>query len=386
VIADTRPSGSTVRRFDAVLAVLLLVACEAEVTADVLGDHGHRHWSLAANVLIVAGLTVPLAWRRRAPLTSLILVKSSVFLLAGLSLADVQSVNFPQLVLFIAPYSLAAYAPRARALLGLAYAGVMIVAVNVVNPAGSGSWVFGVGAALAAWTTGRMMQAHRASTAELMRTKDRLAAESSGRELLAIAEQRTRIARELQTLIADSISTMIVQTQTARRLLDQDFGRADAAMEAIERTGREALGEMRRVLGVLRAPDEPTDLAPQPGVGQVPALIERTRDAGHQLTMRVEGEPGPLPASVDLGVYRLLEESLHDLADLTVPIDVALRFGPEDIELDVTFGAAARLELPTIAMRERVALCQGTVDVDILPGSGERLAIRLPRIFEGSRS
>jgi hypothetical protein len=99
--------------------------------------------------------------------------------------------------------------------------------------------------------------------------------------------------------------------------------------------------------------------------------------------LNVEGEPGPLPPSVDLGVYRVLEDSLRSLADVRAPIDVALRFGPDAIDLSVTFGASARLELPTVAMRERVALCQGTIEVDPVPGTGERLAIRLPRVFEG---
>jgi signal transduction histidine kinase len=243
--------------------------------------------------------------------------------------------------------------------------------------------VFSIGASLAAWVTGRILRARRTLTAELRRSTDRLAAERGGKELLAVTEQRTRIARELQTLIAHSVSTMIVHAQTAQRLLDKDAFEADHAMETIETTGREALAEMRRILGVLRNPDEETDLTPQPGVGQIPALIERARNSGRQLALLVEGEAGPLPASVDLGVYRILEDTLQELADLTEPITVTLRFRDDDVELDVTFGAAARLHLPTMAMRERVALCQGTVDVDVLPGAGERLAIRMPRLFDG---
>jgi signal transduction histidine kinase len=370
-------------RFDVILVALLVLGCEAEVVAAVARDHGHDHWPLAANVLIAAGLTLPLAWRRSAPLASLVVVESSLFLLAAFSLADVAVVNIPQLVLLVAPYSVAAYAPRTRAFQGLAYAALMAAAVNLVHPSGATSWVFSLGACVAAWTTGRIIQAHRASTAELRRTSDRLAAESGARELLAIAEQRTRIARELHALIAESVSTMIVQTRTAQRLLEQRSDEADAAMETIESTGRQALVEMRRVLGVLRQPDERAVVTPQPGVGQIPALIERARATGLQLALHVEGDPGPLPASVDVGLYRLLEEALRDLPDLGAPIDILLRFASDDIELGITFGAVARLDLPTIAMRERVALCQGTIDVDVVPQAGERLAIRLPRVFDG---
>jgi signal transduction histidine kinase len=174
---------------------------------------------------------------------------------------------------------------------------------------------------------------------------------------------------------------MIVQTQAARGLLDQGSADADAAMAMIEDTGRHALTEMRRILGVLRHADERADLAPQPGIGQIPVLVEAARQAHRNVALHVEGEPGPLPASVDLGVYRVLEDVLAGVDGGAV--DIMLRFGADDVELTVT-GGAAHLDWPTVAMRERVALCQGTVDVDTLPGTGERLVARIPRLFEGA--
>jgi signal transduction histidine kinase len=244
--------------------------------------------------------------------------------------------------------------------------------------------VFSIAACGASWATGRVLREHRALADELKQATDRIAAERAGRELLAIAEQRTRIARELQTLVASSVSTMIVQTQAAQRLLDQNSDQADAAMAIVEDTGRQALTEMRRILGVLRHTDEQPELAPQPGIGQIPALIEEARHRHRHLALRVEGEPGPLPASVDLGVYRILEDALTGVDDVTTSIDVLLRFGVGDIELVVAFGGTASLDWPSVAMRERVALCQGALDVDSIPGSGERLTIRLPRVFDGA--
>ena len=123
--------------------------------------------------------------------------------------------------------------------------------------------------------------------------------------MLVIAEQRTRIARELQALVANSVSAMIVQTQAAQRLLVEAPRDADAAMVIIEDTGRQALAEMRRILGVLRRDDDKPELSPAPGVGQIPALIERVRRSHPLVALHVEGEPGPLPASVDLGIYRI---------------------------------------------------------------------------------
>jgi signal transduction histidine kinase len=365
---------------DVALAALLLVACETEVILDTIGDHGHHHWPLAANVVIVAGLTVPLAWRRRNPLASLVVVMSCLPLLM-VALADVKSVNVPQLVLFIPPYSVAAYSARRPALLGLAYAGLVIATGNVLEPSGGTSWVFGLAACGVPWVVGRIMRARRETAAELRHTAETLTAEEGGRELLAIAEQRTRIARELQTLIAHNVSTMIVQTQTAQRLLHDHPDQADEAMATIEDTGRQALADMRRILGVLRRSDDEVDLAPKPGVGQIPALVERLRSARQPVVLHVEGAPGPLPASVDLGVYRILEDALAG-ADGTSEINVVLRFGADDIELSVTSPSRAHLDWPTTAMRERAALCQGTAVVESVVGSGERLVVRLPRVFD----
>ena len=370
---------------DVALAAVLFVACEAEVVIDTVRDRGHDHWPLVVNVCIVAGLTVPLAWRRRKPLASLVVVLSSVPLLM-LALADVKTVNFPQLVLFIPPYSVAAYSTRRRALVGLAYAGLVLVAGNVIQPSGATSWVFSIAACAAPWGVGRILRVRRETAAELKHSAEMLAAEEGGRELLAIAEQRTRIARELQALIAHSVSAMIVQTQTAQRLLDDHPDEADAVMATIEETGRQALADMRRILGVLRRSDSEVDLAPQPGVGQIPALVERVRSAQRPVGLHVEGVPGPMPASVDLGVYRILEDALAgggvDGVDGAGPIDVVLRFHDDDVELSVTSPARTQLEWPTPAMSERAALCHGTAVVESVAGAGERLVVRLPRVFD----
>ena len=366
---------------DVALAAALLVVCAVEVILDTVGDSGHDHWPLAVNVLVVAGMTVPLAWRRRMPLASLVVVMTSALLLM-VALADVKTVNFPQLVLFIAPYSVAAYADAPRARLGLAYTGLVIVAGNVLQPSGSASWVFGLAACGVPWSVGRLLRSRREAASQLRHTADMLAAEQGGRELLAIAEERTRIAQELQTLIAHSVSAMIVQTQTAQRLLEENSDEADDAMATIEENGRQALADMRRILGVLRRSDDAADLAPQPGVGQVAALVEGLRGARRPVALHVEGAPVPLPASVDLGVYRILEEALAGVVDDSDAVDVVLRFGDDDIELSVTSYGRVHLEWPTPTMRERAVLCQGTAEVESTDGAGERLVVRLPRAFD----
>lgn len=358
---------------DPALAVAFLLVCGAEVLAD--GE--------PFGVLVVAGMSVALVWRRSRPLLSASVVMASVVLLSVV--ADLAALNTPQLLLFVAPYSVAAHAPRPRAVAGLGVSLAAVATINLTGDSRPSSWVFSVGVCAAAWATGLTLRSRRDLAAQLARTSERIAAEREGRELLAIAEQRTRIAGELQELVASSVSTMVVQTQAAQRLLGRDAAQADAAMATIEETGRQALAEMRRILGVLRH-DDAADLAPQPGLGQVAALVEQARRGERDLVLQVEGEPGPLPASVDLGVYRILEDVLSQLDDTTTSMAILLRFGAEDIELAVTAWGAARLDWPTLAMRERVALCQGQVEVDALPGprAGERLVARLPRAFEGA--
>src|SRR5664279_5482622 len=141
---------------------------------------------------------------------------------------------------------------------------------------------------------------------------------------------------------------------------------------------------MRRILGILRHADEKADLSPAPGVGQIPALVEQARQAQRLVALHVDGEPGPLPASVDLGIYRILEDALANADETVGAIDVELHFGADDVELGVTSRGGPRLDWPSISIRERVALCQGVVDVESVPGAGERLVVRLPRVFEGA--
>ena len=369
----------TPSRSDLVLAAALFVACQAEVIVDTVRD-GHHHWPLAVNIVIVAGVTVPLAWRRLAPLTSLVIVMSNVLLLT--SAAGLHATNFPQLVLFVGPYSVAAHSPRRRAVLGLAYAVLVLVASNLLNPSGGTSWVFSLAIGTGApWAVGRMLRARRKTAAKLEHTAALLVAEEGSRELLAIAEQRSRIARELQTLIAQGVSTMIVQTQAAQRLLADRPNEADAAMQAIETTGRQALADMRRVLGVLRDVDDEPELRPQPGVGQIPALVEQQRRTHPAVVLDVTGAPGPIPASVDLAVYRVLEEALASLNSTADATRVELRFGDNDVELTVTPSATPPLDWPTPAMRERAALCRGTVEIETSNGR-DQLVLLLPRVFE----
>jgi len=154
---------------------------------------------------------------------------------------------------------------------------------------------------------------------------------------------------------------------------------------SIEEAGRRTLTEMRRVLGVLREEDETAELGPQPGVGQLHTLIENARGDHRRVELKVEGEPGPLPTSVNLGVYRILQDALGSTPRIDQhPTNVTLRFGQQHVELTVTTTAANSLSWPTPVMRERVALCDGAIDVNLAPSNQARLRVRLPSTFDGA--
>lgn len=371
---------SSEHRFDVILFIGLAIACEVEVVVHELGRDQRSYPLMVAGVAAAAVMTGPLWWRRRSPLASTCGVMAGLIALLVVVRNDASIVNVPQLLLFVTPYSVAAYSSGALAEAGLAVCLAAAVAINLISPAGGGSWAFSLGACAAAWIVGRYVHTQRTLAADLQRTSDQIAIETESRERLAVAEQRTRIARELQTLVADNVSTMTVHAQAAQRLLESDPGLADEAMARIEDTGRSALSEMRLILGVLRRADQPADLAPQPGIGQIPALVDSARTPSRQIALRVDGEPGPLPASVDLGLYRILQDALgvRDDCDL----DVALGFTDDHIDLRVT-SKIPSTRWPTVAMRERVALCEGKLTVDT-GTTDQTLVVRLPTELRGA--
>ena len=349
---------------DPALAAGLLVVCAAEVTADRVPDR-----AAAVDALLIVGMTLPVAYRRRAPLVSA--VAALAVLVAVVARFGGHEISTPQLMLFVVPYSVATYSERWTA--GLAACLTATAALNAVNPSGASSVVFSVGSVLVSFAIGRMVRARRVLTEQLRRTTEEVAAGDEVRERLLVTEQRGRIARELQALTAEHLSAMVVHTGTARRLLERDDPAADEGMAVIETLGRQALGELRRILGVLRRPDERAGLSPQPGVDRIPALLaERT---GARTVLQVEGDTRPLPPGVDLEIYRLLEDALDSLNGSGPPDEVRLRFTPGCVELHVTGTATAGW--PSAAMIERVALCDGDLDVRAAHRSG-RLVVRLP--------
>jgi signal transduction histidine kinase len=353
---------------DAVAAVGVFAA----MTADV-GSTAGRHAISWYEVVVIGLVTLPLAGRRRAPLGYAAVTMVMAIVLAG-PLGQSDTAVLPVYATLVPAYTVAAYCGRRQALAGLAICLPGVVVLALLGPPTIAGYLVGVGMCIGAWLAGRWMNGRNALVRELGRQLERLASERHDRERLAVADEQARIARALHEAVAERVSSMVVEAAAAQLMLLRNPGLAEDTMEAIELSGRAVMEEMRHLLGALRATDETATLAPQPGVGQLHALLGRPLNADGSVTgLRIEGEPGQLPASVDLALYRLVEEALgHGHDDLQVTV----RFGAADVELTLT--AAARMRL-TPAMRERIAFCGGSSS-----GEDHQLVIRLPRVLEGA--
>jgi signal transduction histidine kinase len=239
------------------------------------------------------------------------------------------------------------------------------------------------------WLVGRIVNARSQLAAELHEKTLRLEEEQHRRAELAVAEERARIARELHDVVAHSVSVMVVQCAGARRTMERDPAAARSALASVESTGREALVEMRRMLGVLRKGDEDLALTPQPSINQLDALVERAREAGLEVDVSVEGERRRLQSSVDLSAFRIIQEALTNTIKHAGPAraQVTVRYGEGEVELDVVDDGHQVPERAAdggepghglVGMRERVAMLGGELDAGYRREGGFGVRARLP--------
>ncbi len=381
IAAGAAGAGVAWRRLDPVCAGVVFVVLEIEVLTS-----GRLQGSLGLNMLAVAAIALAAIWRRRSRVGFLLAVGA---LAAGMNAYLTPLDDSPLLAayfLLVPAYTVAAWGARREAALGLAFLLASAAISELIaqhQPVGN---LVGAGFTIgAAWAAGRAIRARRSLAAQLQTTAAQLAAEHEDRAQLAVAGERSRIASELHALVAHRVAAMVVQAEGARSILVHDPARADAAMGAIEDTGRRTLADMRRILGVLRHNGDRGELEPQPGVAQVYALIQRARERGQAVVLSVDGEPGTLPAGVDLGVYRILEDALETARRQPEPtVGVALRFRAEDLELRVTASCEGPNAWPTNAMRERIALCDGALDDEDLDGDCWHFIARMPCGIQGA--
>jgi len=364
--------------FDAVVVALALGA-QIEIWAGpVLAPRG----ALAAIVVL---WTLALLSRRRFPFEAPVFV---FFLYATASFADreaVSSLDTGAFALLLAFWAVGAQEEPGQAAAGVAI-GCATVALVVerdlwIDPSeGIQEVIAGAGLALAAFVLGR--RARR--TAALEERAARLEREREERERVAVADERRRIARDLHDVVAHGVGVMTVQAGAARLLLEDDPRRAREPLLAVEQAGREALGELRRLLGILRRDEREPALRPQPGLADLDELLAQARRGGLPVQLAVEGTPAPLPAGVDLAAYRIVQEALTNTRKHAGPAraSVAVRYAPEALELEVTddgrAGANGGGGHGLIGMRERVALYGGQLDAGPRPHGGFTIHAHLP--------
>ncbi|MGX5213561.1 sensor histidine kinase [Streptomyces violaceus] len=246
-----------------------------------------------------------------------------------------------------------------------------------------------------AWVLGDSIRTRRAYFAQLEERATRLEKEREAQSKVAVAAERARIARELHDVVAHNVSVMVVQADGAAYVLDAAPDQAKKALETISSTGRQALAEMRRLLGVLRTGEheEAGEYVPQPDVQQIEDLVEQCRTSGLPVDFKVEGTPRPLPSGVELTAYRIVQEALTNTRKHGGPnagASVRLVYFDDGLGLLVEDdGKGAPHELyeeggfdgrghGLIGMRERVGMVGGTLDAGPRPGGGFRISALLP--------
>jgi signal transduction histidine kinase len=333
-------------------------------------------------VALVAGLamSVPLVWRRRTPVVVAAVV-TAAFLVEARIGVDTRSQVSTMAELPAAAYALGAYAPLVA---GLAVVvGQVAVGATVGGAPSLASVLFALLVIGAGFGVGFAIRSHRGRSARLAAA----VVEEQHRSQTAALEERARIARELHDIVAHSVGIMVIQAGGASEVLRSDPRAVEEALQSIQDTGRQALDELRRLLGVLRAHEEPAALAPQPGLRQLPELVGQVGAAG--LPVRLSIDPGmpDLPASLELSVYRIVQEALTNTvkhAGATgVEVEVGFRAGTVEVVVvddgrgaDGVGGAPGGHGLG--GMRERVAMYGGTLSAGPADGSGFRVRARLP--------
>jgi len=384
-VPETARAWDRVRRvvptpLDAAIALSLATVLQLQLA---FTDHAGVE---VVNVLGGLLLTLPLVWRRRRPV-AVVLAFAGTTVLQQVLGGDLFAGSPPLAAALIAgavgSYSLGAHsegrASVAGAVMGVLGLWISIVVSGEIDVESLG---FSAGLVVAApWLAGRVNRARNLRIATLER-------EQEHRARIAVSEERARIARELHDVVAHSVGVMVMQAQGASRKLDRDPERTREALHAIEDTGRTALAEMRRSLGVLRGEGGGAALEPLPGMDDLRSLIEGAREAGLHVEVTTEGEPRPLPFGVELSAYRIVQEAITNTLKHAGPVraHVTVHYGEHDLQLAIRDegegrsrnGAAAGSGHGLVGMRERVALYGGELQAGPGDEGGFVVHARIP--------
>ncbi|GIH60937.1 sensor histidine kinase [Microbispora siamensis] len=365
------------------LALLSLITVEAFSRA---GSFGARQVGVPGLLLLSAVLIVPLIWRRDHP-REVFAVVAAVSFVQWLLDVIVLPANIAVLV---AVYGVASRCTLRWALAAgvVAEFGLLLAMLRWSNDAGQ-AWPSSSAFIVAVWIAGIYANTRRRYVEGLVERAERAERELDQQARIAAAAERARIARELHDVVAHNVSVMVVQADGAGYAIDADPEQARRALQAISATGRQALAEMRRLVGVLRqdAGSPAEEYAPQPGVAQLGDLVRQVRDSGLPTEFTVSGTAQTLPEGEQLAVYRIVQEALTNALKHGGPGTrawVEMTYGRGEIELRISDdgrGAAAPRLVGghgLIGMRERAAMYGGSVDAAPRPGGGFRVVVRIP--------
>ena len=370
-------------RVDQLVALVLLIAIELQLWLG--ASIPNRVAATVAGVLVCLAV----AFRRRRPVSGVLVVLGlmCIRMLFG-SLGNLGDIAGTAVAVVLLLYGLGAFAPEERSVWALV-AAVVVTSVNALTKPGGGisslasMEVFAVALPYALGRTVRARAAHERTSRD---AAERLDATRESRARTAAFAERARIARELHDVIAHSVSVMVIQAGGARMVMGDAPGRAEESLRSVERAGREALAEMRRLLGILGDGD-PGALAPQPGLADVEPLLAHANGSGVSAALHVDGKPQPVPAALDLCAYRIVQEALTNAIKHAAPTtaSVSVRWQEDVLELEVSDDGCGRTPANgsggghgIAGMRERVALHQGSLQAAGRPDGGFTVRARLP--------
>ena len=354
------------RVVDAIVALAAIVAIELTCWLTSGISTSDRVITAVAAVLFAGAIALRRVWPAVALVVALAVVTISTSF-GGQLLSNDNAYVIPVLVL---SYSAGAWLDTRRSAVALGL-GLALLWTWALLPGPDGS-TNGLGQTAVAffyvtvlllptWLVGRFVRRHGARAGAFRDLAARVAAAQAGHDAAAIADERARIGSELQDIIAHSISAMVIQAGGARLVLRSDPGRARESILNVEETGRQALSDVRRLLGMLRKDDDPRALSPQPGLGQLPALIDSLRAGGLSWERNTVGDPVDLTPGIDLVAYRVVEAGLRVAADRHVSHGVVtVRYDPRDLKLELRGDRAIPdLDAAIAPIVQRVALYNG---------------------------
>jgi MYXO-CTERM domain-containing protein len=380
-------------RVDALAALLLLIEIQVEVWSS---SSVQQPVAAALAAVVLAGA---LAVRRRWPVGAVVAgvcagIGQDAF---GGALAQTPLGVIPAAVAIF--YGAGAFASeeRGRMALGLGLAGVWID--DVITTAPLSEYLFdGVLLCLVPWAAGRMIRERSARERAYRESAERLDAEREQRAQTAAWGERARIARELHDVIAHSVSVMVIQAGGARTVMEAEPERAISSLQLVERAGREALAEMRGLLGMLGSGDNPRALAPQPSLADIGELVARTRDSGLATTLVIDGEASMLSPALDLCAYRIVQEALTNAIKHAGPARAAVRVQWSECALELEIADDGNGLVAAnghgngwagghgiAGMRERAALHGGSVEACAGISGGFSVRAHLPLVPEIAR-